>query len=53
MKNKRLKTLIISSSIWLVGVLIFKQDAVHFAEAIALVVAPYLAAETYRPSEKK
>lgn len=52
LSSKRFLTLIVASIVWLVAVLFFSQDAVHFAEAIALMTAPYLAAESFKPSNK-
>jgi hypothetical protein len=50
-KSKRFWVLTISSLVWIIAVVFFSQDAVHFGEGLALMVAPYLAAETVRPSD--
>lgn len=50
-KSKRFWVLTAGALVWLIGVFFFSQDAVHFAEAEALIIAPYLAAETFRPSD--
>jgi hypothetical protein len=49
-KSKRFWVLIVSSIVWIIAVVFFDQNAVHFAEGITLMTAPYLAAETFRQS---
>jgi hypothetical protein len=52
-KNKRFWIGTGSFVVWLVAVLFFKQDCVRFATGITLIVTPYIAGETFRPSGTK
>jgi hypothetical protein len=52
-KSKRFWIVTAGTLIWIVGVFHFHQNPVSFATGLALMEAPYLAAETFRPSENK
>ena len=49
-KSKRFWLGIGSFIVWLVAVLFFKQDPVRFASGITFIITPYIAGETFRPS---
>jgi hypothetical protein len=39
--------------VWIVAILFFHQDPVRLATGITLIVTPYIAGETFRPSGTK
>jgi predicted cobalt transporter CbtA len=49
-KSKRFLATLVAGIIWLLGVLVFNQDAVSFAEGVCLIVAPFVIGQSYRPS---
>ena len=53
MKSKRFWIGIGSFAVWIIAILFFKQDPVRLATGITLIVTPYIAGETFRPSGTK
>ena len=49
-KSKRFWLGVMSFVVWLVAVLFFKQEPVKFASGITFIITPYIAGETFRPS---
>lgn len=49
-KSKRFWIESLSFVVWLIAVLFFKQDPMRFASGITLIITPYIAGETFRPS---
>jgi hypothetical protein len=49
--SKRFIATAISGLVFVVGTFFFHQQPIEFATAIGIVLAPYLAAESYRSSE--
>ena len=52
-KSKRFWLGLGSFIVWFIAVLFFKQDPLKFASGITLIVTPYIAGETFRPSGMK
>jgi hypothetical protein len=51
LKSKRFLALIASGIIFVTGTFFFKVDPVNLATGIGIILAPYLAAETYSKSK--
>ena len=52
-KNKRFYIGVSSFIVWIVAILFFHQDPVRLATGLTLIVTPYIAGETFRPSGTK
>lgn len=52
LKSKRFLATLISVIVFVTGVFFFKCDPVTLATGIGIILAPYLAAETYSNSKK-
>jgi hypothetical protein len=52
-KSKRFLAILVAGIVFLVGVFIFHTEPIAFATAEMIIVAPYLAAESYRSSDPK
>lgn len=52
LKSKRFLAVIASAVIFIVGCFFFEQKPIEFATAIGIILAPYLAAQTFRGSNK-
>lgn len=50
LKSKRFLAIITAGIVFLCAVFIFHVEPIGFATAEMIIVAPYLAAETYKPS---
>jgi hypothetical protein len=52
LNSKRFLLTVISGIVFLAGTLFFKVEPIAFASGIGIILAPYLAAESYKPSNK-
>jgi hypothetical protein len=53
LKSKRFLAVLVAGVVFLVAVFAFHVEPIAFATAEMIIVAPYLAAESYKPSENK
>jgi hypothetical protein len=51
LKSKRFIALIVSGVIFITGTFFFHQPPIELATGIGIILAPYLAAESFRSSE--
>lgn len=51
LKSKRFLAVLVAGIVFLIGVFVFHTEPIAFATAEMIIVAPYLAAETYKPSD--
>jgi hypothetical protein len=49
-KSKRFLATLVAGIVFIVGTFFFEQEPVPFASALAILLAPYLAAQTFRSS---
>jgi hypothetical protein len=52
LKSKRFLTTIAAGIIFIAGVFFFHAKAIDLATGISVILAPYLAAETFNPSNQ-
>lgn len=50
LKSKRFLAVLVAGVVFLVAVFVFHVEPIAFATAEMIIVAPYLAVETYKPS---
>jgi hypothetical protein len=50
LKSKRFLATIVGVIIFIIGVFVFKIHSIELATGITILLAPYLAAESYSPS---
>jgi len=53
LKSKRFLLTCISGVVFLVGSFVFKVEPVGLATGIGIILAPYLAAESFKPSNSQ
>jgi hypothetical protein len=49
-KSKRFLVLLLSVAIFVMGITIFKIDAINLATALTILTSPYLVVQSVRPS---
>lgn len=51
-KSKRFIAVTVSAVLFIIGVFFYHQQPIEFATGIGIILAPYLAAQSYRGSMK-
>lgn len=52
LKSKRFLAIVIAGIVFIIAVIFFDVEPIAFASAEMIIIAPYLVAETYKPSNK-